>query len=328
MTGVSDLMKRYSAFLYITLVYFVGSTSAVAQDYLTYRSVRFPYALQNPGVDYMEFYKNISINTGIARASLPHSLDHAFGEDPKQKLDLYMPKNKPTGAPVFLYVHGGAFREGDRAHYGYVSKPLAAHGIITAITSYRLVGTEPENKINYIDQEEDVIAAFLWLYKNVSKYGGDPNNIYIGGHSAGGVLVANLGTDRKWLTEAGIPKTVLRGVAAVSGGFVDFSDMLSNQRGDTEAIIKRMMRSLRVLDPAPKFALIWGEKETSAPWRKDFAQRIVDGAEAMRVALAAKGVKATIIEEPGADHADVVAAFWDEKSLGTQAVLKMITGSK
>jgi acetyl esterase/lipase len=113
----------------------VWSTPASAQDWHTYATVR------NPGqyaIDWRAFYERAQALTDAARAALPNRLDIPYGDDPKQRLDLYMPKGTVSRAPVFLFIHGGGFVEGDRRQYGFVATPLAAHGIITAVMSYRL----------------------------------------------------------------------------------------------------------------------------------------------------------------------------------------------
>ncbi|MDY6948862.1 MAG: alpha/beta hydrolase [Pseudomonadota bacterium] len=298
----------------------LAGAAAHAQNYLDYASVRFPFEAGNGGVDYLEFYKTASIKSGLARESLSYELDLPYGEDSKQRIDVFTSKQKPSNAPVFLFVHGGGFEEGDRAHYGYVAGPLAEHGIVTALMSYRLVKRAKDNKIHYRDQEADVRAAIVWVYRNIAKHGGDPNRIFIGGHSAGALLSANVGSDRSWMAKAGIPREALRGVVAISGGFANWSDSpLTLAAAPTPEERVRMNPIALVTDPAPEFVLARGEKEKSI--------RFSEGAVQMKTALESKGAKATIVVEPAADHGGAVFALSREDSLETQALIKMIERS-
>ncbi len=174
------------------------------------------------GIDWIAFYDKADALTAETRMELQHHLDISYGEEQKQKLDLYLPQGKPAG-PIFIFIHGGGFVEGDRAHYGYVARPLAAQGIVTVIMSYRL---SPEV---YPLQVYDVQAALGWVYRNIADYGGDASQIYIGGHSAGAILSAFVSVDSSWLTAVSLPEDLIKGYVPISGpydlrkpgGFVD-----------------------------------------------------------------------------------------------------------
>lgn len=131
----------------------------------------------------------------------------------KHKLDVYQPRNSPKeGAPILFFVHGGSWRSGDRSTYGLLGNRFAGDGTVTVIPSYRLA---PKNL--HPAQIEDVAAALAWTYKHAVEFGGDPNKIYIAGHSAGGHLVALLALNDKYLKAAGLTDDVIKGVAALSG---------------------------------------------------------------------------------------------------------------
>ena len=107
--------------------------------------------------------------TAELRAELPHHLDLPYGDDPKQRLDVYEARERGTAGPVFVFLHGGGFREGDRAHYGYVARHLAERGIVTVVPSYRLTATA-----SFPAQLEDGQALLAWVHRHVAEYGGDP----------------------------------------------------------------------------------------------------------------------------------------------------------
>ena len=132
--------------------------------------------------------------------------------DPKQKLDLYFPKGK-TNAPLFVFIHGGAWVSGDRSVYAPIGVMFAKRGIAVAIPSYRLMPKNPHPA-----QIDDVAAAFAWVAKNIEKYGVvDKSRIFLGGHSAGGHLSSLLALDTSFLKRHEVDPGIIRGVAALSG---------------------------------------------------------------------------------------------------------------
>lgn len=129
----------------------------------------------------------------------------------KHRLDLYVPKEK-TPAPVFFFIHGGAWKYGDRAQYLPLGNRYAQAGYLTVLPSYRLA---PKHR--FPAQIDDVAAAFAWTVQHVAEHGGDTNRIYVGGHSAGGHLAALLALDGRQLEKHGLSPKLIRGVLALSG---------------------------------------------------------------------------------------------------------------
>lgn len=150
--------------------------------------------------------------------------------DKKQKLNLYMPKtDKPV--PVLMWIHGGGWRQGDRALYSTLGRRFAERGIGCALISYRL---SPD--VQHPEHIKDCAAAFAWLHANVKKYGGDPDRLFISGQSAGGHLTALLATDRKYFDDLKLPADVLKGAVPMSGVYeVGGSSFYRDAFGDDKA---------------------------------------------------------------------------------------------
>jgi acetyl esterase/lipase len=132
-------------------------------------------------------------------------------DEGKHKLNLYLPKDQKN-FPMFVFLHGGSWRTGDRAIYGALGNRFAKTGIGVAIPSYRLMPAHPHPA-----QIEDAAAAFAWVYRHASEFGGDPKRIYVVGHSAGGHLAALLALDDTYLKKLDVPITAIHGVASLSG---------------------------------------------------------------------------------------------------------------
>ncbi len=119
-------------------------------------------------------------------------LSYADNDNPRQRLDLYLPaaptSDKPL--PVVVWIHGGAWRAGDKAGgIGQLSSFVASGDYAGVSVGYRLT-----NEAHWPAQIYDCKAAIRWIRGNAEKYHLDPNRIGVWGSSAGGHLVAMLGT--------------------------------------------------------------------------------------------------------------------------------------
>jgi acetyl esterase/lipase len=109
------------------------------------------------------------------------------------KLDLYLPKKTASEKiPCVVVIHGGGWRSGDKTRFAAIAIRLAEQGFAAACIGYRLI---PE--VQMPAPVLDCKAAVRWVRANASKHGIDPNQIGAIGGSAGGHLVAMLGTSYK-----------------------------------------------------------------------------------------------------------------------------------
>lgn len=288
------------------------SPFAASQDMSEY------YSVQHADEFELDFANDLYVagnrKTEEARKELPHHLNLAFGEHPKQRLDLYLPRKPPQKAPVLLFLHGGGFSEGDRAHYGFIAAPYAEHGIITVVSSYRL----SSDGFTYPAPLDDAKAAVIWIHAHISEYGGNPQSIFVSGHSAGAILAADIGADRSWLTTAGIPVSVLNGIVPVSGQYQLEAGQLDNYAPTTE--LKLRASPIRhIKDPAPAAVIAFGENsgDPLEDGRRETSQKL-------HSSLKAKGVNAVLVALKGENHIDTVFSLGDADSPLFKAVLHMI----
>ncbi|MEO7141982.1 MAG: alpha/beta hydrolase fold domain-containing protein, partial [Bryobacteraceae bacterium] len=166
----------------------------------------------------------------------------------KHKLDVYIPKGVKH-FPVLLFIHGGSWRSGDRALYSALGNRFARAGIGIVIPSYRLAPAHPPPA-----QIEDAASAFAWTARYIGKYGGDPDRLYVGGHSAGGHLAALLALVPKYLKRYDLSPANIKGVAALSGVY----DVRSLGVFGHDAQFKRDASPLfHVLPSAPPFLITY-----------------------------------------------------------------------
>ena len=137
-------------------------------------------------------------------------------------LDVYTPE-EPTETllPVMLWIHGGGWQVGDKSDVARKPKALTERGFVFVSTNYRLL---PEVEMDEL--MGDVASALGWVYKNIERYGGDPRQIVVGGHSAGAQLAALLCTDDRYLKQEGVPFDVLKGCVPVDGDTYDIPKII------------------------------------------------------------------------------------------------------
>jgi acetyl esterase/lipase len=155
------------------------------------------------------------------------------GEEEHCRLDLYLPADGAAYASI-LWMHGGGMTGGSRktAVSRRVAERLASAGIAVAMADYRL---NPAVRFPaYID---DVAAAFVWLRGNIGRHGGDPQKVFIGGHSAGAYLALMVALDDRYLTALGLDETTLAGVIALSGQTSTHFTVRAEQRSESSGIV-------------------------------------------------------------------------------------------
>ncbi|MBG6112117.1 acetyl esterase/lipase [Flavobacterium sp. CG_9.10] len=102
------------------------------------------------------------------------------------QLNIFVPKNtKGTASPVLIFVHGGNWNSGRKGTYDLLGRNFANKGVITVIPDYTL-----SPAADYDTMTKQIAAVIKWTKDNISKYNGNPNQIFITGHSAGGHLGA------------------------------------------------------------------------------------------------------------------------------------------
>lgn len=255
--------------------------------------------------DHVAAYTALSRET---RASLPMVADVAYGDGRFETLDLFLPAAGADGRrPVHLFIHGGYWRMFAKEDFSFVANTVTAAGAIAAVMDYALMPAVRMATI--VDQ---VRRAAGWLRANANTYGGDPERLTVGGHSAG----AHLSTV---LFQAGQPP--LRGAFLLSGVY----DLVPLQTSFLAPLIAITDEEARDFSPltqrhatdAPIHILL-GERET-APFH--------DQAEAFRKRLARDGLHVTRTVLPGADHMSAVRQLSDPGSDAGQALAQLIAAS-
>ncbi|MDA1311554.1 MAG: alpha/beta hydrolase, partial [Proteobacteria bacterium] len=140
-------------------------------------------------------------------------IDVPYGNDFYHKLDIFLPEDKTlSGLPVLLFFHGGAWRHGFKEWLGFMAPVLTDLPAIFVSANYRLA---PEAK--HPQPFDDCVDALAWLFHNIAGYGGSPERLFVGGHSAGGHLAALVGLKRSAWAARNLPDNVVKACFPLSG---------------------------------------------------------------------------------------------------------------
>ena len=137
--------------------------------------------------------------------------DLAYGTDTRQTMDVYRPQ-RAQQAPVVVFWYGGSWQQGSKDYYRFVGQSLARRGFVAILPDYRLAPDHP-----FPAFVEDAASAVRWSRDHAEKFGGDPNRIYISGHSAGGHHALMLALDPQYLDAVGLAPSDLAGVVSLAG---------------------------------------------------------------------------------------------------------------
>jgi arylformamidase len=217
--------------------------------------------------------KRLASSSDEARAHLGAPKRIAYGPTPVEALDLY-PANKPN-APIFVFIHGGAWLRGEAKDYGYPAELFVNAGVNYVALDFIAVGAA-NGDIGAM--AEQVRRGIAWVYKNATSFGGDTSRFYVAGHSSGGHLCGvALVTD--WQKEFGLPADMVTGGLCMSGLY-DMKPVRLSKRSSYVKFtddMEQAMSSLRHIEKlrAP-IIVTYGTNETPEFQRqsRDFAAAV------------------------------------------------------
>ncbi|MBM3458476.1 MAG: alpha/beta hydrolase, partial [Armatimonadetes bacterium] len=171
-------------------------------------------------------------NRGTTAAKLMITRDIPYAEPalPRQVLDIYAPEGAKN-LPVVFWIHGGGWQAGDKTEIKTKPQAFVDRGFLFVSTNYRLLPA--------VDMEtivRDVAKAVGWVHAHIARHGGDPQRLFLMGHSAGAQLAALLCTDERYLKAEGVSFSVLRGCVPVDGDTYDVPLMIETAAARRKAL--------------------------------------------------------------------------------------------
>ena len=230
-----------------------------------------------------------------ARATLRCTLDIPFGPTLHETLDIFPAAQ--ANAPVFVFIHGGYWRALTSKEFSGVALGLQARGITTVVANYALC---PHVTIDEITRQ--VRAAVAWTVRRIAEYGGDPERIAVGGHSAGGHLTA-MCLQTEWARDYGLAQDPIKAAVCISGIYditpLRFSYLQPMIQLD-DGVIRRNSPAFMARPCKTPLWITWGGAETN-----EFERQ----AQLMHGAWTAHGNSAELRAIEGANHFTVIHGF-------------------
>jgi acetyl esterase/lipase len=154
------------------------------------------------------------VNAGVPSDTYYAANDIAYGPDARQRLDVYRPAHAVSPAPVVVFFYGGNWNSGDRKDYLFVGEALAAKGFVAVVPDYRLYP-----QVRFPGFLADSAHAVRWIMDHIAEYGGDPQRVFVMGHSAGAYNAAMLALNPEYLKAAGVDPKRIRGMIGLAGPY-------------------------------------------------------------------------------------------------------------
>ncbi|MEM8668983.1 MAG: alpha/beta hydrolase [Planctomycetota bacterium] len=203
------------------------------------------------------------------------------------KLDVYHPADKKAFSTI-VWFHGGGLKAGKKS----IPDPLKKQGIAVVAVNYRL---HPQvTAPTYI---EDAAAAVAWTFKNIERFGGSSDRIFVSGHSAGGYLTSMVGLDKRWLAKHDVNADRIAGLIPYSGHTITHFTV-RDERGISgkQPIVDDLAPLFHVRKDAPPLLLITGDRE------KELLGRYEENAYLWRMMQVVEHPNCQIFELDGYDH--------------------------
>jgi arylformamidase len=251
-------------------------------------------------------------NSARTRALLGEPLRLAYGASEIEQLDVYRPK--ATNAPISVFVHGGAWRNGRSAEFAYLAEIFVKAGANSVILDFINIDAAGGNLMTMARQ---VRSAVAWVYKNAARFGADPNRLYICGHSSGGHLAGVLVTT-DWQGEFGLPNDLIKG-ALLGSGMYDLKPVRLSHRSKYVKFtdeIEQELSAIRHLDRIHcPLIVAYGTCETPEFQRqgRDFA-----------AAVKAAGKEVELLVGEGYNHFEMLETLANPYGLLGRAVLEQM----
>jgi arylformamidase len=236
----------------------------------------------------------------------------AYGPTQIEKLDIY--KTNRSNAPVMIFIHGGAWRNGSARDFAFPAEMFMNAGAHFVVPDFVQVQDAGRSLLPMIEQ---VRRAVAWVHNNAERFGGEPERIFISGHSSGAHLAGvTLVTD--WQKGFGLAPDLIKGGLLVSGMF-DLKPVRLSKRSEyvnfTDEIEEKLssQRHLDILN-AP-IIVAYGSQETP-----EFQRQSREFAAAVKAA----GKTVELIVGEGFNHFEMQETFGNPYGIAGRAALKLM----
>jgi len=259
-----------------------------------------------------QLVKRYETNSEAVRGRLGPPRRYVYGGAPIEGLDVYTTKR--ANAPINVYIHGGAWRGGLAKNYAFPAELFVHTGAHYVVPDFSWVQDVGGSLMPIADQ---VRRAVAWVYKNAPSFGGDPNRLYVSGHSSGGHLAGVILTT-DWRKDYNLPADTVKGGLCCSGMF-DLRPVRLSARSSYVKFTDEMEQALsaqRRLDKLNAPVIVaYGTLETP-----EFQRQSRDFAAAVRAA----GKPVQLLVANGYNHFEIIETLANPYGLLGRAVLQQM----
>ncbi len=172
---------------------------------------------------------SLAASTSAVGQEVKRNVPYADPPQERQVLDVYAPKGA-KGLPVVFWIHGGGWQTGDKSGVQVKPQAFAEKGFVFVAPNYRLLPAVDMGTL-----VRDVAKALRWTHEHAAEHGGDPNRLFVMGHSAGAQLAALLCTDDRYLKAEGVPLSAIKGCVPVDGDTYDVPAIIATAEARWQA---------------------------------------------------------------------------------------------
>jgi acetyl esterase/lipase len=137
-----------------------------------------------------------------------------FDDETRLRLDVYTPAGEVRDAPVVVFFYGGRWTTGSKDDFRFVGQALAAQGFVAVIADHRKY---PD--VVFPVFVEDAARAVRWTHRNIARFGGSADKLFVMGHSSGAHLAAMLALNGEYLKAVGGSRSWLKGMIGLAGPY-------------------------------------------------------------------------------------------------------------
>jgi acetyl esterase/lipase len=166
------------------------------------------------------------IFTGSAQIRVDKNINYAGNTEQANTLNIYHKKGDQQNQDVIIFIHGGSWSSGKKETYWWLGRNLAKHNVVAAIINYPLAPNA-----TYKEMALASAQAVKWVKDSISAYGGNPNRIFVMGHSAGGHLCELINSDPQYFQSLGIANPI-KGVILNDAFGLDMEEYLTKTEKD------------------------------------------------------------------------------------------------
>jgi len=238
----------------------------------------------------------------------------------EQRLNVFAPRNRHHKKPVLVYIYGGNWTSGKRSLYSFLGNRFARKGVVTVVIDYP---KSPD--ANYKEMATDAAKAVKWVTGNIERYGGDTQQIFVAGHSAGGHLAALISTDNQYFERLQIANPIKGAILIDAAGLDMFWYMKEIDYGPQDSYLNVFTKDPETWKEAspiyhirpniPPMLILSGGRSYPT---------LISSNERFLIALQKKGIEPIFIRLEKKKHVAMITQFFNVYNPRYKAILRFM----